>query len=129
MTINGKVMDMARIDEVVTARARETWVVESTGYIHNLHIHGVQFRLLDIDGEQPPPHLRGSKDTVYLPEGSKARLAVEFARYTDPGMPYMYHCHVLRHEDMRMMGQFLVVSPGSEEGTSRSEVPPLGGSG
>ena len=48
------------------------------------------------------------------------RLAVEFARYTTPGVPYIYHCHVLRHEDMGMMGQFLVVSPGSEEGTSRS---------
>jgi FtsP/CotA-like multicopper oxidase with cupredoxin domain len=30
----------------------------------------------------------------------------------DPTVPYMYHCHVLQHEDRGMMGQFVVVEPG-----------------
>ncbi len=32
----------------------------------------------------------------------------------------MYHCHVLRHEDDGMMGQFLVVAPGREDKVSRT---------
>ena len=40
------------------------------------------------------------------------RLAVRFPQFTDPSSPYMYHCHMLYHEDMGMMGQFLVTKPG-----------------
>jgi suppressor of ftsI len=39
---------------------------------------------------------------------------VQFDRYSDPTSPYMYHCHILRHEDKGMMGQFVVVEPGTE---------------
>jgi Multicopper oxidase len=42
--------------------------------------------------------------------GRKVRLAM---RFTDPDSPYMYHCHLLQHEDSGMMGQFVVVEPGS----------------
>jgi FtsP/CotA-like multicopper oxidase with cupredoxin domain len=37
---------------------------------------------------------------------------MRFADYTDQMMPYMYHCHLMFHEDMGMMGQFVVVLPG-----------------
>lgn len=46
-------------------------------------------------------------------------LAVEFGRYTDPKVPYMYHCHILRHEDSGMMGQFVIVPPGTEDSVQR----------
>ena len=36
---------------------------------------------------------------------------------TDPDTPYMYHCHLLFHEDRGMMGQFVVVAPGQSAGT------------
>ncbi|MFJ8011752.1 multicopper oxidase family protein [Streptomyces sp. NPDC096339] len=117
--INGRDMDMARIDEVVPAGARETWEVDNVTFSHNFHIHDAVFRVLDIDGERPPEHLRGPKDTVYVPGRTKVRLAVEFGRHTDPGTPYMYHCHILRHEDKGMMGQFVIVPPGSEDTTPR----------
>ncbi len=42
------------------------------------------------------------------------RLLVQFREYTDPEFPYMFHCHILRHEDNGMMGQFVVVEPGTE---------------
>jgi hypothetical protein len=32
----------------------------------------------------------------------------------------MYHCHLLRHEDSGMMGQFVIVEPGIEDGVSRT---------
>ncbi|BFO19467.1 hypothetical protein SHKM778_58550 [Streptomyces sp. KM77-8] len=113
-------MDMTRIDEVVPAGAREVWEVDNITFSHNFHIHEVVFRVLDIDGERPPEHLRGPKDTVYVPGKTKVRLAVEFGRHTDPRTPYMYHCHILKHEDKGMMGQFVIVPPGTENSTPRT---------
>ncbi|MFE4424679.1 multicopper oxidase family protein [Streptomyces sp. NPDC056817] len=113
--INGKSMDMNRVDEVVPAGATEIWEVErGDGNVHAFHLHGATFNVLKVDGEEPPAFMRGPKDTVYLPGTGTVRLAVRFDTLTDERIPYMYHCHVLRHEDDGMMGQFLVVEPGRE---------------
>ncbi|MDR7385160.1 multicopper oxidase family protein [Promicromonospora iranensis] len=116
-SINGKKMDMGRIDEVAEVGSTEVWEVRSTVQIpHTFHVHDVQFRVLSIDGEPPPPELAGPKDTVYLESGRDYRLLMRFEDYTDPDMPYMYHCHMLKHEDGGMMGQFVVAEPGQEAG-------------
>lgn len=113
--INGESMDMARIDEVVELGSTEVWEVSNTdGEYHNFHVHDVQFQVLSIGGGDPPPELSGWKDTVYLPPEGTARLALRFTDYADPDTPYMYHCHLLAHEDNGMMGQFVVVEPGTE---------------
>ncbi|MGH3735344.1 MAG: multicopper oxidase family protein [Micromonosporaceae bacterium] len=117
--INDKQMDMRRVDEVVPAGATEIWTVENPGIPHTFHIHEVAFRILDINGEPPPRHARGRKDTVYLPPESTVRLAVEFGTHTDPDTPYMFHCHMLEHEDDGMMGQFVIVEPGTEDTVPR----------
>ena len=106
--INSQNMDMSRIDEVVPAGAHEIWELDNVTYEHNFHIHEVAFRVLDIDGAPPPEHLRGPKDTVFVPDGARVRLAVHFGHHVDPKTPYMYHCHILKHEDAGMMGQFVV---------------------
>jgi suppressor of ftsI len=113
--INDKDMDMTRIDEVVPAGAVEIWEIDNTTYAHNFHIHEVAFRILEINGVAPPPYQSGPKDTVFLPKKAKARLLVRFGTHVDPVTPYMYHCHILRHEDKGMMGQFVVVEPGTED--------------
>ncbi|MET8865625.1 multicopper oxidase domain-containing protein [Nonomuraea sp. NPDC004580] len=118
--INGKEMDMSRIDEVVPAGAVEIWEIENTVYAHNFHIHEVAFQVLDVDGTKPAPWTAGHKDTVYVPPKSTVRLAVQFGDFTDPKTPYMYHCHILRHEDSGMMGQFVIVQPGTEGQVSRT---------
>ncbi|WP_230859994.1 multicopper oxidase family protein [Actinoplanes aureus] len=118
--INDREMDMNRVDEVVPAGAREIWEVRNAVYAHNFHIHGVDFTVLDVDGTPPPAWQAGRKDTVYLPPKKTARLAVEFDRHTDAATPYMYHCHILRHEDDGMMGQFTVVPPGTESWAPRT---------
>jgi suppressor of ftsI len=118
--INDKEMDMTRIDEVVPAGAHEIWEIDNTSFAHNFHIHEVEFRVLEINGAAPPPYQRGPKDTVFLAKNAKARLSVKFNRYTDPASPYMYHCHILRHEDKGMMGQFVVVEPGTENQVPRT---------
>ena len=111
--INGKTVDMTRIDEVVTVGTTEVWEVwNDHQQPHNFHIHDVQFQILDVNGQAPPPELAGWKDTVYIPPDARIRLILRFTDYTDATVPYMYHCHLLWHEDQGMMGQFLVVEPG-----------------
>ena len=115
--INGEEMDMERIDTVVTKDTTEIWEVENGhGQPHTFHVHDVQFQVLDVDGEPPPPELSGWKDTIQLPPGVPVRLIMRFEDYADPDSPYMYHCHLLRHEDEGMMAQFVVVEPGEEAG-------------
>jgi FtsP/CotA-like multicopper oxidase with cupredoxin domain len=111
--INRKPVDMGRIDEVVPAGATEVWVLRNRDpQPHNFHVHTVQFQVLDIDGAPPPPELAGWKDTVYLAPGSEVRIIATFPQDGDPTWPYMYHCHLLWHEDSGLMGQFVVVEPG-----------------
>jgi FtsP/CotA-like multicopper oxidase with cupredoxin domain len=115
--INGRPMAMNRVDEAVTRGTTETWTVRnSNGMPHNFHVHDVQFRVLEVNGAPPPPELRGPKDTVFLPNGATMKLALRFDGPADPDTPYMYHCHLLYHEDEGMMGQFVVVEKGQRAG-------------
>jgi FtsP/CotA-like multicopper oxidase with cupredoxin domain len=114
-SINDASMQMERVDEVVQLGDTEIWEVRNEdGAPHSFHVHDVQFQVLDIDGQAPPPELSGWKDTVYVAPGSRLRLIMRFSDYADPVWPYMFHCHVLDHEDSGMMGQFLVVEPGTQ---------------
>lgn len=111
-TINDKKMDMNRIDETVPVDTTEAWdVTNSAGEYHNFHVHDVQFAVLTVDGEPPGPALSGWKDTIFMPPRRTVRLAMRFTDYADPHSPYMFHCHLLPHEDRGMMGQFVVVRP------------------
>ena len=108
--INGKIMDMSRIDEVVRLGDTEIWeVVNRGGQPHPFHVHLVQFQILDRNGQPPSGADLGWKDTVLVPTGDRVRIIMQFLRYADPEVPYMYHCHIMEHEDNGMMGQFLVV--------------------
>jgi FtsP/CotA-like multicopper oxidase with cupredoxin domain len=126
--INGRSMDMGRIDEVVEVDTTEIWEVTNTdGDYHNFHVHDVQFQILDINGAPPPAEFAGWKDTVFVGPGDTARLGMRFSDYTDPDVPYMFHCHRLRHEDRGMMGQFVVVEPG--QGIAHADQPERGDHG
>jgi FtsP/CotA-like multicopper oxidase with cupredoxin domain len=115
--INGRSMAMDRIDFGVREGTVEVWeVTNDNGFLHNFHVHDVQFQVLTVDGEPPEPFLRGRKDTVLLVQGKRYRLAMRFSDHTDPNMPYMYHCHLLQHEDEGMMGQFVVLGEGERIG-------------
>lgn len=115
--INGRDMEMSRVDETVTRGTTEVWTVRNgNGMPHNFHVHDVQFRVLEVNGKTPPPALRGPKDTVFLPHGTTMKLALRFDGPADPDTPYMYHCHLLYHEDEGMMGQFVVVEKGQRAG-------------
>lgn len=115
--INHRRMNMARIDEVVTVGDSERWFITNEHFLpHNLHIHNARFRVLSIGGREPAAELRGWKDTVYAPPSRTVIVDVEFGTSTDPHLPYMFHCHLLQHEDQGMMAQFVVVQPGETAG-------------
>jgi bilirubin oxidase len=104
-------MDHKRIDQVVYAGDTEIWEISNrSGVFHPIHIHGVQFLILDRSGNPPADYERGWKDTVLVPNAETVRVIIRFPEYTDPHLPYMFHCHILEHEDMGMMGQFVVVA-------------------
>jgi FtsP/CotA-like multicopper oxidase with cupredoxin domain len=112
--INGRLMDMDRIDEVVPVDRTEIWsVTNQSNQPHNFHVHDGQFRVLSMDGRPPADELAGRKDTVYVAPTTTVDILVRFETYTDPQFPYMYHCHLTLHEDQGMMGQFVVVEPGT----------------
>ncbi len=109
-TINGRIFDMNRIDETMRLDEPEIWRVRNVdpGMTHSMHIHGGTFLLLDRNGSAAnlAPHERGLKDTVLLSGGDTVRLLLTMRDYpTATGTPYMYHCHILEHEDGGMMGQ------------------------
>ena len=110
-TINGKAMDMSRIDEVVPLGETEIWeVTNNMGMDHNFHIHATHFRVIERNGSalNVLENEKGYKDVVYLQGNDRVKLLVKMTDYSDETVPYMYHCHFLEHEDNGMMGQFTV---------------------
>jgi FtsP/CotA-like multicopper oxidase with cupredoxin domain len=101
--INGKPFDMRRIDIKTKLGTAEVWEITSVGMAHPFHVHGALFRVLSIEGDQPPPHLAGWKDTLLVED--KAEILVAFNQPATRAHPFMYHCHILEHEDAGLMGQ------------------------
>ncbi len=107
MGINGRPFDMQYLNDKVALGTNERWVIESDMLMHPFHIHGVRFRVLtDETGTSPRLENRGYKDTVLV--DGRAEVAVEFTQPATPEAPFMYHCHILEHEDAGMMGHFSV---------------------
>ncbi|WP_211160439.1 MULTISPECIES: multicopper oxidase domain-containing protein [Microbacterium] len=121
-SINDRQMDLGRADFTATVDTSEVWTVRNENPLpHSFHVHDTQFRVLSVDGEAPPARLSGWKDTIALEWNREYRLLVRFEDYADPTTPYMYHCHLLWHEDQGMMGQFLVVEEGQQPDLRRPE--------
>jgi spore coat protein A len=89
----------------------EIWelVNKSGGWFHPVHIHLVDFQILDRNGAPPEPYELGPKDTVYVGENETVRLLMRFGPHAGR---YMMHCHNLVHEDHDMMVQFEVGTGG-----------------
>jgi FtsP/CotA-like multicopper oxidase with cupredoxin domain len=109
-SINGRRMDPKRIDEIVHSGDSEIWEINNqSGIYHPIHIHAIQFQILSRNGKPPEPNERGWKDTVLVENAETVRVIARFPEFSDTHIPYMFHCHILEHEDMGMMGQFVVV--------------------
>ena len=103
--------------------AREVWEIRNamTSMPHPIHVHGVQFRVIerrispqDVRSRQVAsgglgPQDLGSIDTVLVWPGETVRIAIDFAQPFRGEQRYMLNCHNLEHEDMGMMQTFAVV--------------------
>lgn len=106
VTINGNKFDMDRIDFRQEQGVTEVWEVYNRpdmmgGMIHPFHIHGTQFKIISRDGKKPNPNEYGLKDSVLVEPGERVKLLVTFP---EKGV-FVFHCHILEHEDNGMMGQ------------------------
>ncbi len=82
----------------------EIWSVQNKAEMdHPFHLHGMFFQVIDAPGM--PLALSGWKDTVNVPQLSTVRFAV---KYDPPGM-WMFHCHILEHAELGMMGDLMVM--------------------
>jgi FtsP/CotA-like multicopper oxidase with cupredoxin domain len=101
--INGAAFAPNRIDIVSKVGQVELWeIVNPTDMDHPFHVHGVQFQPVETerDGKIVKAPYRALKDTVNVARGETRRILL---RQDRPG-PRMYHCHILEHEDLGMMG-------------------------
>jgi blue copper oxidase len=105
--INGQTFDMERIDVETKLGTNEVWEIISAGMAHPFHIHGALFRILSIAGAPPRAHLAGWKDVVLVED--KVELLVAFNQPATHEHPFMYHCHILEHEEAGLMGQYVCV--------------------
>jgi len=112
--INNKVFDINRIDETVASGATEIWEISNTSQIaHPFHAHAIQWQILDrgTTGGTLTPSSGidlGWKDTVLVQPNETVRFIGKFDPVINSGK-YMYHCHILEHEDNGMMGVFEVL--------------------
>ncbi|MEU9862621.1 multicopper oxidase domain-containing protein [Streptomyces sp. NPDC047971] len=105
----------------VTRGTSETWTVRNDdGTPHNSPVHDGWFRILGVNGEQPPARPRGAEDTVVVPSGSTVQLALRLDGPADPDTPYLRHCHPLSREDAGTTGRFVVVEKGRGPGKART---------
>jgi blue copper oxidase len=109
-SINGKIFEMDRVDETVSAGTTEIWEFDNSAgdEIHPMHIHGVQFQLLERIGGRNKiiASEKGWKDTILLMPGEKVRTIMTFPDYTGV---FVFHCHNLEHEDDGMMLNYRIV--------------------
>lgn len=104
MGINGQPFDMERIDVAAKRGTMELWEIGSQMMGHPFHVHGTQFQIVSMNGQVPPPHMRGWKDTVVV--AREAQILVPLSQPASREHPLMFHCHILEHEDAGMMGQY-----------------------
>ena len=105
-TINGQTFDPNRIDARPRLGTTETWIIRNRGLSnHYVHIHGVDQQLVSRNGGPPPPY-ELMKETWNISGGQTIVLKLKF---TDNVGRFVFHCHVLEHEDSGMMAQVEVV--------------------
>ncbi len=107
--INNVLFNANVINESVPFDNTEVWdIFNDSGIAHPFHIHDIQFYVLDRDGVPPPASERGRKDVILVKSQERVRVITKFEDFGGEQVPYMYHCHMLIHEDGGMMGQFQV---------------------
>jgi len=126
MLLNESHWDMPVTEKPVLGTTEIWSFVNLTGDAHPIHLHLVRFQVLDrrpfdlfaynadrkllYTGPAVPPDANelGWKDTVRTDPGMVTRIIVRFEGYTGR---YVWHCHLLEHEDNEMMRPYDVIAP------------------
>jgi len=124
------------VSEKPVLGSTEIWeFLNLTDDTHPIHLHLVRFQILDRrpidvlsyihkkqliyigDAVSPEPSEAGWKDTVRATPGASTRIIVKFEGYTGR---YVWHCHILEHEDNEMMRPYEIVPPVTKSQTHRA---------
>jgi suppressor of ftsI len=101
MFVDGKQFDMNRTDTRVKLGAVEEWTVRNNSdELHTFHIHQGPFQLTEINGVPQPADDR--RDIVDVPIRGQVKVIIPFTNPMIVGR-FVYHCHILAHEDKGMM--------------------------
>jgi FtsP/CotA-like multicopper oxidase with cupredoxin domain len=114
--INGQQFDMERVDTTVKLGDVEEWTVRNeSDEMHTFHIHQTDFQVVEVNGQQVP--FVGVQDNVNVPVRGVVKVLIPFTEPVIVGK-FVYHCHILSHEDKGMMAVIEVVDPKSRTATS-----------
>ena len=103
--INGKEFDANRVDVQPKLGTVEEWtLVNTSSEQHPFHIHVNDFQVISVDGV--PAAAPGLQDTVPLYPGKDVVIRMRFTDFTGK---FVFHCHILNHEDNGMMAVVEVV--------------------
>lgn len=107
--LNNQLFNMNVINHTAYLGNTETWTIQNnTAIAHPFHVHGLQFYVVDRNGSPPPQNEQGRKDVVVVYAQETVKIIMKFDDFSNDMIPYMYHCHMLTHEEEGMMGQYLV---------------------
>jgi len=98
--INGKQFDATHVNVVAKLGTTEEWIIKNVAREeHPFHIHVNDFMVMAVNGK--PVKSYSEQDTVPLPVRGEVRIRMHFNRFVGA---YVFHCHILAHEDNGMMG-------------------------
>ena len=105
--INGEQFDPDVVNIEATLGDTEEWTIKnSSEEEHPFHIHINDFQVISVNGQ--PYNARSFQDTQALPAGGEIVIRQRYADFTGS---FVYHCHILAHEDGGMMGVIQVNAP------------------
>ena len=102
--INGEPYNGERLHTQVQLDTVEYWEITNTGVMdHPFHIHVDSFQVISRNGQ--PESLPAWRDTVLVRRGETVRIRIPFRDFAGKTV---YHCHILDHEDLGMMGNLMI---------------------
>ena len=107
--VNNRIFDEDRIDTRVPLGTVEEWTIRnSTDELHQFHIHQVDFQVAEINGK--PVEFTGHRDNFVIPVRGEVKILIPFTNPIIVGT-FVYHCHIIEHEDGGMMASIEVYDP------------------
>jgi bilirubin oxidase len=103
------------INQYIGLGAVEQWTItNNSAFSHSFHIHDIEFNLISRTSSAGVSGIQkweqGWKDTVYVQQNSAVTFLAKFDTFASPYNPFMYHCHMVNHEDEGTMAQFIVTN-------------------